>query len=614
MLKLKFINISDSKDIVILPAIRAHISNFDDNNRWFGSSEYNNKVTIYEQSASIFNYIDNIPSYSELTSSITRKYYYVKDNNLRLTITFSRINDAILAACGGENKINVALALSYKEQRSYLTSLGGGYPLPCPWYTQITNSSHGQGILVYDVENKVFACIKTHKHEIAKVKLPSSISQKVNINNTLIYPYQFEKGDILPYLTPLWSVDGEDASRKTWTWEEAPSLVGKIITQNLGSSSEIEPKRTDGTPSLFTLLEKHIPKYPDGDDDDDFPSGDGDDDSDDINPNPVFPTTATGFVSMYAPTQSELKSLATFMWSSEFLDIILKLMQNPYDAIISIKNVCCDIETGGTSNIILGNVDTKISCSEITRQYQQIDCGTIKVSRYFGNFLDFNPYTSIKIYLPFVGYKELDVDEVMGSTLHLYYNIDLLTGTCVAIINVSKTINGTALNSVLYQFDGMIGTEIPVTSNDYSQVVSALLKGIATTGAAIGITAATGGSGGVLLGSAVASEKATAIGTTMMVNSAIDTVTSKINVQHGGSLGGSMGVLASKQPYLIITRVIPKNPTNYASLHGIPSNAYKKLSSLKGFTKMQDIQIKSTIGSVDETEEIKQLLLNGVVI
>lgn len=614
MLKLKFINISDSKDIVILPAIRAHISNFDDNNRWFGSSEYNNKVTIYEQSASIFNYIDNIPSYSELTSNITRKYYYVKNNNLRLTIIFSRVNNAILEASGGENKINVILNLSYKEQTSYLTSLGGGYPLPCPWYTQITNSSYGQGILVYDVENRVFACIRTHKHEIAKVKLPSNISQKVNITNTLIYPYQFEKGDILPYLTPLWSVDGEDASRKTWTWEEAPSLVGKIITQNLGSSSTIEPKRTDSTPSLFDLLEKYIPKYPDGDDDDDFPSGDGDDDSDDINPNPVFPTTATGFVSMYAPTQSELKSLATFMWSSEFLDIILKLMQNPYDAIISIKNVCCDIETGGTSNIILGNVDTKISCSEITRQYQQIDCGTIKVSRYFGNFLDFNPYTSIKIYLPFVGYKELDVDEVMGSTLHLYYNIDLLTGTCVAIINVSKTINGTALNSVLYQFDGMIGTEIPVTSNDYSQVVSALLKGIATTGAAIGITAATGGSGGALLGSAVASEKATAIGTTMMVNSAIDTVTSKINVQHGGSLGGSMGVLASKQPYLIITRVIPKNPTNYASLHGIPSNSYKKLSSLKGFTKMQDIQIKSTIGSVDETEEIKQLLLNGVVI
>ena len=614
MLKLKFINISDSKDIVILPAIRGHISNFDDNNRWFGSSEYNNKVTIYEQSASIFNYIDNIPSYSELTSNITRKYYYVKNNNLRLTIIFSRVNDAILEASGGENKINVILNLSYKEQTSYLTSLGGGYPLPCPWYTQITNSSYGQGILVYDVENRVFACIRTHKHEIAKVKLPSSISQKVNITNTLIYPYQFEKGDILPYLTPLWSVDGEDASRKTWTWEEAPSLVGKIITQNLGSSSTIEPKRTDGTPSLFDLLEKYIPKYPDGDDDDDFPSGDGDDDSDDINPNPVFPTTATGFVSMYAPTQSELKSLASFMWSSEFLDIILKLMQNPYDAIISIKNVCCDIETGGTSNIILGNVDTKISCSEITRQYQQIDCGTIKVSRYFGNFLDFNPYTSIKIYLPFVGYKEIDVDEVMGSTLHLYYNIDLLTGTCVAIINVSKTINGTALNSVLYQFDGMIGTEIPVTSNDYSQVVSALLKGIATTGAAIGITAATGGSGGALLGSAVASEKATAIGTTMMVNSAIDTVTSKINVQHGGSLGGSMGVLASKQPYLIITRVIPKNPTNYASLHGIPSNTYKKLSSLKGFTKMQDIQIKSTIGSVDETEEIKQLLLNGVVL
>ena len=96
--------------------------------------------------------------------------------------------------------------------------------------------------------------------------------------------------------------------------------------------------------------------------------------------------------------------------------------------------------------------------------------------------------------------------------------------------------------------------------------------------------------------------------------SAVDTVTTKINVQHGGSMGGSMGALAVKQPYLIINRVIPKNPSNYGKLHGYPSNIYRKLSTLSGFTKMQDIQIKSTIGSVDETEEIKQLLLDGVVI
>ena len=354
-----------------------------------------------------------------------------------------------------------------------------------------------------------------------------------------------------------------------------------------------------------------------GDDNPDFPDGDEDDDSDDINPNPNFPKSATGFVSIYAPTMSQLKQLAGFMWSKDFLDIFLKLQQDPYQAIISLKCMCCAVATGGSSNIILGNVDTKISCLEITQQYQQIDCGTINVSRYFGSFLDYNPYTSIKIYLPFIGYRELDVDEVMNASLHLYYNIDMLTGTCVALINVSKDINGTSLNSVLYQFDGMIANELPVSAADYSQVASALMRGIATTAAAIGISAATGGAGagaGVALGSAVVPEKAIATGVGASLISAVDTVTTKINVQHGGSMGGSMGALAVKQPYLIINRVIPKNPSNYEKLHGKPSNIYKKLSALKGFTKMQDIQIKSTIGSVDETEEIKQLLLGGVVI
>ena len=320
---------------------------------------------------------------------------------------------------------------------------------------------------------------------------------------------------------------------------------------------------------------------------------------------------------MYAPTLSQLRQLASFMWSTDFLDILTKLQQDPYEAIISLKAVKCGFDKGGTSNIILGNVDTKISCTEITSQYQQIDCGSINLNRFYGNFLDFNPYTSIKIYLPFIGYRDLDVDEVMGSTLHLYYNIDLLTGSCVALLHVNKKIKGTNLDSVLYQYDGIIANEIPVTASNFTQVLSSIIRGAATTAAAIGVTAATGGAGapagGALLGSAVAGEASTAIGTTMAVNSAIDTVTSKISVQHGGSLSGSMGSLATKQPYVIIQRVIEKNPSNYAKLHGIPSNAYKTLSTLKGFTKMQDIQITSTIGTVDETEEIKQLLMSGVV-
>lgn len=430
-------------------------------------------------------------------------------------------------------------------------------------------------------------------------------------------------------ITDIFSVSGEGASdcfnfylenmkqgESTKDFEKFPGNLahmtsGKYTKGILELKTYLAPPLSN---AYVTNFFKNLPteNYPE--------DTDGDDDSDPVPPDPDFPISVaqTGFVTMYAPTLQQLKQLASFMWSQDFLDVLLKLQQNPYEAILSIKTVKCEVATSGADHIILGNVDTQITSAEIINQYQQIDCGSIQIDRYYGNFLDYNPYTSVKIYLPFIGYRELDVDEVMNSNLHLYYNVDLLTGSCVAVIQVTKSIDGTNLNSVLYQFDGICANEVPVTASDFTQILSAIIRGAATTASAVGITAATGGTGagasGALLGSATAGEASTMLGTTMVVNSAIDTVTTKVNVQHGGSLSGSMGGLATKQPYVIITRVVAKNPKNYAKLHGVPSNTYKTLSSLKGFTQIQDIQISSTIGSVDETEEIKQLLLGGVVI
>ena len=595
MLKLKF---TGTEGTLYLYFARAFIRDFDGTITTFTATK-NTGVVLYENPRSIWEQIKDIPNYTDFTKdnqSIIREYTYVNNSALLLRIRFRRYyssgnNDNV--SKWGVAGVHCYAELYYKPSNFiYNASIDQGYPtdvipLNC-------SDESGSGIWAYDIVNGAIMALNS----------PTRIVSKDNLYHNKHY----------------YSGSREPWGKTSFTYKSYPfpsSLnMGDVVERNPLREHE---KFYDNIPSFLSLLSDDDKKgYPDGDDDPEFPDGDGDDDSDDIDPNPIFPTTPTGFVTMYNPNTSQLNSLASFMWSKDFVDVFLKLMQNPYEAIISLKTVCCDIATGGSQNIILGNVDTKISCAKITQQYQQVDCGTINLTRYFGNFLDFNPYTSIKVYLPFVGFRELDVDEVMGASLHLYYNIDLLTGSCVALINVHKKIGGTDLNSVLYQFDGMIATDIPITAADYSQVVSAVIKGVASVGASIGIAAATGGTGapasGAILGSAVASETTTAVGTAVAVNSAIDMVSSKITVQHGGNLSGSMGALATKKPYIIIQRVIPKNPSNYAKLHGIPSNAYKKLSSLKGFTKMQDIQIKSTIGSVDETEEIKQLLLGGVVI
>ena len=346
------------------------------------------------------------------------------------------------------------------------------------------------------------------------------------------------------------------------------------------------------------------PHYPD-DNPDDIPDGDGDTGSDPVPPPPPpsggseeypIPTIQTGFISLYNPNVTQLRSLASFMWSTEFIDIILKLLQNPYDAIITLKCFMCSVVTGGSRNIILGNVDTGVSANIVTQQYHQIDCGSINITRFYGNFLDYSPYTSIRIFLPFIGYRDLDVDEVMNSKLSLSYNVDFLSGACTALVSISKQIGSTNLNSVLYQFEGMIATDIPLTSSNATQVFTAINGAIASAAIAYG----TKGTGAPVAGA--------------LMNGALNTMSSKVVVEHGSSLGGASGMLGVKTPYIVISRVIQQNPVNYAKMQGIPSNTYKTLSSLKGYTKMQTIQIKSTIGSVDETEEIKQLLLDGVVI
>lgn len=560
-----------------------------------GTSKYDTAV-LYESPEPLYKQIKDVPSFTDFTSdsqTILREYVYEHNSKLKLIVRFMRFSS---------NHVNqYGIAGTSIQMNFYYNIYGNNYANVNIHYANPSSEvpmqyARQSNVLAYDVTTgRLFALnpeyiiitkVNTYNNNKYYSGLPVQASKGTYTYDDITYADSYSNGDFYP-CNPLYFGGIE------WKHTGYPYFIDLVNSKDKG-------------------------KYPNGDDDPEFPDGDEDDDSDDIDPDPKFPITPTGFITMYNPSTSQLNALASYMWSKDFVDIFLKLMQNPYDAIISLKTVCCSVSTGGSQNIILGNVKTEISCAKITQQYQQIDCGTINLTRYFGNFLDFNPYTSIKVFLPFVGFRELDVDEVMGASLHLYYNVDLLTGSCVALINVTKKINGTNLNSVLYQFDGMIATEIPVTASDYSQVVSAVIKGVATVGASIGISAATGGTGapasGALLGSAVASESATAIGTAMAVNSAIDMVSSKINVQHGGSLGASMGALATKRPYIIIQRVIEKNPSNYASLHGIPSNAYKKLSTLKGFTQMQDIQIKSTIGSVDETEEIKQLLLGGVVI
>lgn len=304
----------------------------------------------------------------------------------------------------------------------------------------------------------------------------------------------------------------------------------------------------------------------------------------------VLPTgSAEALYKIYNPTQAEINSFGAWLWSSNFVDQLLKVFNNPMESIIGLHKVYASPIIGGRSNIKVGYLDSGVSSNFVSNQYTKIDCGTVNLQEYFGNVFDYSPYTSIELYLPCIGFVQLDVGNVMRSSINITYTVDVLTGACIAEVNVRRDGSG----GVLYSYSGNCASQYPLSSGSYMGIVSSV---IGVAGSIVG-TVASGGSLAPL-----------ALGATSGLLNA------KTHVQHSGSLSGNSGVMGGKIPYLIITRPQTNMAENYQHLQGIPSNTYAQLSACHGFTKVKNVNVQNIIAESEELEEIKTLLLDGVII
>ena len=304
----------------------------------------------------------------------------------------------------------------------------------------------------------------------------------------------------------------------------------------------------------------------------------------------VLPTgSAEALYKIYNPTQAEINSFGAWLWSSNFVDQLLKVFNNPMESIIGLHKVYASPIIGGRSNIKVGYLDSGVNSNFVSNQYTKIDCGIVNLQEYFGNVFDYSPYTNIELYLPCIGFVQLDVGNVMRSIINITYTVDVLTGACIAEVNVKRDGSG----GVLYSYSGNCASQYPLSSGSYMGIVSSV---IGVAGSIVG-TVASGGSLAPL-----------ALGATSGLLNA------KTHVQHSGSLSGNSGVMGGKIPYLIISRPQTNMAENYQHLQGIPSNTYAQLSACRGFVKVKNVNVQNIIAESEELEEIKTLLLDGVII
>lgn len=306
----------------------------------------------------------------------------------------------------------------------------------------------------------------------------------------------------------------------------------------------------------------------------------------------VFPTIggeANALFTVYKPDTSALNSLAGVLWSSNFLENLMKIFtNNPMDAVISLHMLYATPSTGGSDkNIKLGYLDTGISSPYVDKQYLEIDCGTVRIPEYFGDVRDYINSVA-DIYLPFVGMRHLKTQDIVGSYVTVKAGVDVFTGTVLYTINIRKT---SGINQVMYAYEGNCAVALPLTGADKSRMFSVL--GAAATGAAAG--GATGAVAGAALSVMNGSQQA--------------------DIQRTGNFGANAGAMGVKKPYIVISRNIGSDANNYNQLHGYPANKTVKLNSCSGFTRVLDVKLEGLEGATDaDKAEIEALLKGGVII
>lgn len=338
-------------------------------------------------------------------------------------------------------------------------------------------------------------------------------------------------------------------------------------------------KVTSGDGSTFTVKEGDEGSKIVTSDDDDGYSDDKDDDEKDNDTSDV--SSGIGVLTTtFKMTKDRLQQLGRFLWGSNIFDNFSLICNNPIENIISCKSIPLSLD-GSTQKIILGNVDTGVNGDKVSNNFAKQNIGSITITEKYHNFLDYAPYTNVIIYIPYVGFKELDTNLVMGKTLSISYTVDIITGGCLCQI--------TSNNVKLYEFNGNMGIDIPITASNRAQVEAGYI------------------SSGIGIASSVASGNIVGA-----VTSLINSAESQYHYASTSSPNPMCVASTNRTCYVILDRPTYQTLKSFNHTRGKKCYLTKTINTLKGYTICDEHIDLSGIRATDsEKEELVKILSSG---
>lgn len=317
----------------------------------------------------------------------------------------------------------------------------------------------------------------------------------------------------------------------------------------------------------------------------------------------------SSFNTKYMVTNQVFDIMSNILIDQNFMDDYNYLFTSPSDFFISVRAYPFNIKkyfnltTTIPVNIRFGKTDLTYQGSNVKAPlmpegsyYKHI--GTYRFERLFDNFLDYNPYTKIELYLPFASIVTLDTNVVMGKEIRIFLSVDFDTGGCTYYI-----INhiGTNDDELIMSVNGQIGFEIPFGSSNANENAKQMLSlGLSTIGGIV---------------TAMATENPMPVLMALgMSTSAKAFQNLQMRVQKGGGVGGKQMFVSPFNAYLIITTPKPQ-PIDYAHEKGRPLMKTMRLGDLVGFTRVTECHLDGFAqATTTELNELTNLLNDGIIL
>lgn len=327
-------------------------------------------------------------------------------------------------------------------------------------------------------------------------------------------------------------------------------------------------------------------------------------------------------------------------------DWLSKLLYFPYN--ITQRN------NKTTKKLQIGTYSTDIDVYDIDFPSELYEMGELLIETHFNNFADYDGYSKMEVWLPFLGTVDISLNDVLGKYLKFRLGVDYTSGQGTWYICVGD--NPTNATSIFVDLAGVddrilsthtcqIGMEVPIgttnTANVYRNLIMGAVKGVSTALSSYAISRL-GASGGKAVTKEVKTRLNQKTGNKLITDRTQETKYDSSNYQYGKSIEScfdyatdslnNMHISAStdrsNNPVSMfnacnsikVIRYYPKLITtdeNYGRLYGYPLGQTKVLSTLSGYTEISNIHIEGE-GFKSATQKeilmLKEALSDGIIL